>query len=157
LTRPASTQPSTTGSRMTYRRPAARPFEHEEALLFARRDLARIDRNLTRHHSCPDLGGPDAMAMSTVLTVVSKLRRAMRPLAIDERRSTATRTRNGSNRDKPNRQQRGVETGCGTASVSTSLSAVGRTRAGPALARLFAHELSGVVSKRVIKSARAQV
>ena len=27
----------------------ARPFEHEEALLFAQRDLARIDRKLTYH------------------------------------------------------------------------------------------------------------
>jgi MoxR-like ATPase len=27
----------------------ARPFEHEEALLFAQRDLARIDRKLTEH------------------------------------------------------------------------------------------------------------
>src|SRR5437667_12550634 len=27
----------------------ARPFEHEEALLFAQRDLARIDRKLTHH------------------------------------------------------------------------------------------------------------
>ena len=30
----------------------ARPFEHEEALLFAQRNLARIDRKLTHH------GGP---------------------------------------------------------------------------------------------------
>src|SRR5579859_4945218 len=27
----------------------ARPFEHEDALLFAQRDLARIDRKLTHH------------------------------------------------------------------------------------------------------------
>ena len=37
----------------------ARPFEHEEALLFAQRDLARIDRKLT-HHS--GLSGPPAPA-----------------------------------------------------------------------------------------------
>ena len=35
----------------------ARPFEHEEALLFAQRDLARIDRKLTHHG---DSSGPPA-------------------------------------------------------------------------------------------------
>jgi hypothetical protein len=36
----------------------ARPFEHEEALLFAQRDLARIDRKLTHHSGS---SGPPAL------------------------------------------------------------------------------------------------
>ena len=33
----------------SYTEQLARPFEHEEALLVAQRDLARIDRKLTHH------------------------------------------------------------------------------------------------------------
>ena len=36
----------------------ARPFEHEEALLFAQRDLARIDRKLTDHRGSSGPPGP---------------------------------------------------------------------------------------------------
>jgi hypothetical protein len=36
----------------------ARPFEHEEALLFAQRDLARIDRKLTHHSGAQRPPGP---------------------------------------------------------------------------------------------------
>ena len=36
----------------------ARPFEHEEALLFAQRDLARIDRKLTHHGGSSDPPAP---------------------------------------------------------------------------------------------------
>jgi hypothetical protein len=36
----------------------ARPFEHEQALLFAQRDLARIDRKLTRRTGSNRPPGP---------------------------------------------------------------------------------------------------